>query len=339
MPATGRGEASGDEGVPYEGRAGRPEQAVVGALRGVAQLGGASRALALALARAGALGAAMRLAERCPCAHVAPGHEEEAGVAFIFVRGVLRAMRPHLTEVRMRRIALLSVELTRALQLFYLCLPAPARMLHASRQRFARLHRPLMTFGRRALWRLASCGPQRKTVCCGPHCELRGHCCSAHCSRGPVGGQPGGPAPAGARAAPRGLLELGVRPCGMRVLGTSRQERVQLAALTNKRAVPAQVPQPVRRDGGGPAAAAVLRLQHGALLLRGVPESRLARRAQGRVPAPASARLTGGCRGRQCMSLTGQAMWGKNTTDDRQGRLAKPRRSRPKSLFMQASLK
>jgi len=55
----------------------------------------------------------------------------------------------------------------------------------------------------------------------------------------------------------------------------------------------AQVPQPVRRDGGGPAAAAVLRLQHRALLLGGVPESRLARGPQGRMPAPARARLTG----------------------------------------------
>ena len=42
---------------------------------------------------------------------------------------------------------------------------------------------------------------------------------------------------------------------------------VKTRALTDKRAVPAQVPQPVRRDGGGPAAAAVLRLQHRALLL------------------------------------------------------------------------
>jgi hypothetical protein len=57
--------------------------------------------------------------------------------------------------------------------------------------------------------------------------------------------------------------------------------------------MPAQVPRPVRRDGGGPAPAAVLRLQHRALLLSGLPEGGLARGPQGRVPAPASARLTG----------------------------------------------
>jgi hypothetical protein len=104
VPATGCGEASGDEGSPYADRAFDAEQAVVGALRGVAQLGGASRALALALARAGALGAAMRLAERCARVHLAPRTGEEAGVAFSLVRVVLRAMRPHLTEVRVRRM-------------------------------------------------------------------------------------------------------------------------------------------------------------------------------------------------------------------------------------------
>ncbi len=72
MPATGRGEASASEGSPFEDRDISAERAVLRALRGVAQLGGASRALALALARAGALGAAMRLAERCPCPHRAP---------------------------------------------------------------------------------------------------------------------------------------------------------------------------------------------------------------------------------------------------------------------------
>jgi len=105
VPATGRGEASGNEGGPYQDRAFSAEQAVVGALRGVAQLGGASRALALALARAGALGAAMRLAERCPYAHLAPGHGEQAGVASSLVRDVLHAMRRNMIEVRARRVA------------------------------------------------------------------------------------------------------------------------------------------------------------------------------------------------------------------------------------------
>jgi len=73
--------------------------------------------------------------------------------------------------------------------------------------------------------------------------------------------------------------------------------------------VPAQVPQPVRRDGGGPAAAAVLRLQHGALLLRGVPESRLARGAQRRLPAPASARLTGAAAWQSLLGRLPKALW------------------------------
>ena len=112
MPATGYSEASGDEGSPYADRAISAEQAVVGALRSAAQLGGASRALALALVRAGALSAAMRLAERCVRVHLAPQPGEEAGVAFSLVQDVLHAMRPHVTEVRMRRNALLPVVLT-----------------------------------------------------------------------------------------------------------------------------------------------------------------------------------------------------------------------------------
>ncbi len=109
VPATGCGEASGDEGSPLEDRDLSAEQAGLRALRGIAKLGGASRALALALARAGALGAAMRLAERCPCAHLAPQPGKEAGLAFSLVQDVLHAMRPHLTEVRVRCAALLPI--------------------------------------------------------------------------------------------------------------------------------------------------------------------------------------------------------------------------------------
>ncbi len=112
VPATGYSEASGDEGSAYADRAFSAEQAVVGALRGAAQLGGASRALALALARAGALGAAVRLAKRYACARLAPWTAEEAGVAFSLVQDLMHAIRPHLTEVRMCRIALLPVVLT-----------------------------------------------------------------------------------------------------------------------------------------------------------------------------------------------------------------------------------
>jgi hypothetical protein len=72
-------------------------------------------------------------------------------------------------------------------------------------------------------------------------------------------------------------------------------------ALLHERVMYAQVPGPVRRDGGGPAAAAVLRLQHRALLLRGVPEGGLARGPQGRVPAPASAPLTGAAAWQICV--------------------------------------
>jgi len=60
-----------------------------------------------------------------------------------------------------------------------------------------------------------------------------------------------------------------------------------------RRAARAQVRQPGRHIGGGPAAAAVLRLQHRALLLAGVPRGGLARGPQGRLPARAQARLTG----------------------------------------------
>jgi hypothetical protein len=62
-----------------------------------------------------------------------------------------------------------------------------------------------------------------------------------------------------------------------------------LLCLKPWHAAPMQVPRPVRRDGGGPAAAAVLRLRHRALLLPGMPEGGLARGPQRRVPAPASA--------------------------------------------------
>ncbi len=77
------------------------------------------------------------------------------------------------------------------------------------------------------------------------------------------------------------------------LLPAASPARAHIEALTRQRGVRAQVRQPVRRVGGRPADAAVLRLQHRALLLAGVPQGGLARGAQGRVPAPASARLTG----------------------------------------------
>ncbi len=126
---------------------------------------------------------------------------------------------------------------------------------------------------------------------------LRGRGCAAHRRGGPARGQPGGPAPAHARAAPRGLPVHGVRRPATR----SVPARSLLPPLppARERAGRAQVPQPVRRVGGGPSDAAVLRLQRRALLLGRVPKGGLARGPQGRVPAPASARLTAAaCRAR-----------------------------------------
>jgi len=71
--------------------------------------------------------------------------------------------------------------------------------------------------------------------------------------------------------------------------GTPMLADAPAAALAQSRhcASRAQVLQPVRCDGGGPAAAAVLRLRHCALLLRGVPQGSLARGPQGRLQARA----------------------------------------------------
>jgi hypothetical protein len=93
---------------------------------------------------------------------------------------------------------------------------------------------------------------------------------------------------AGARDARRSC-----RPCCL-ACSVAGQVPAVADAPPNQRAGRAQVPEPLRRVGGGPADAAVLRLQHRALLLGRVPEGGLARRPQGRVPAPATrARLTG----------------------------------------------
>ncbi len=81
--------------------------------------------------------------------------------------------------------------------------------------------------------------------------------------------------------------------CGAPRHAACWQEPAVTHAPARERAGRAQVRRPVRRVGGGPADAAVLRLQRRALLLGRVPEDGLARRPQGRVPAPASARLTG----------------------------------------------
>jgi len=74
---------------------------------------------------------------------------------------------------------------------------------------------------------------------------------------------------------------------------TSARQGCRRRPDSRARRARAQVRQPVRRVGGGPAAAAVLRLQHRVLLLGRVPQGGLARGPQGSVRAPASARLTG----------------------------------------------
>jgi hypothetical protein len=82
------------------------------------------------------------------------------------------------------------------------------------------------------------------------------------------------------------------RPC-CRACSAAGHGPAVAGAPPLERAGGAQVPEPVRRVGGGPTDAAVLRLQRRALLLGRVPEGGLARRPQGRVPAPAtSARLS-----------------------------------------------
>jgi len=79
--------------------------------------------------------------------------------------------------------------------------------------------------------------------------------------------------------------------------GTPMLANAPAAALVRSRhcASRAQVLQPVRCDGGGPAAAAVLRLRHCALLLGGVPQGGLARGPQGRMQTRLQARARQAC--------------------------------------------
>jgi len=81
-------------------------------------------------------------------------------------------------------------------------------------------------------------------------------------------------------------------PAGKPMLGDMR---VAAQAPSHQHASYAQVPQPDRRDGGGPALAAVLRLRHCALLLGGVPQGGLARGPQGCMPRRLPARARPAC--------------------------------------------
>ena len=105
--APGCGAASGgDKGSPHEDspsndRASDMKAMVMDALGGVASLAGASRALAAPLVRAGALGAAMSLAQRAVLAHAGEREREDSAVlAARHMQEVLRAVVRHVTEVR-----------------------------------------------------------------------------------------------------------------------------------------------------------------------------------------------------------------------------------------------
>ena len=74
------------------------ETKVTDALKSVASLAGASRSLAAALVRAGALGAAASLAQRFVLAH-ADQCEGRAALAARYLQEVLRAVGRHLPEV------------------------------------------------------------------------------------------------------------------------------------------------------------------------------------------------------------------------------------------------
>jgi len=107
-PAAGRGAAGGgDDGSAYQAWKEKAEGWVREALEGAAKLGGVSRMLAAALARAGALGAADRLAQRFADAH-REGSGSKAGEMFVWecMEDVLRAVGRHLPEVRAPRAAL-----------------------------------------------------------------------------------------------------------------------------------------------------------------------------------------------------------------------------------------
>ncbi len=94
-------------GVVYKDWATPAGSSVETALGAVAQLFGASRALAGALERAGALLAAQRLARRFADARRASEREGRADPGYGCMRNVLLAIDQHVLRVRARRAALL----------------------------------------------------------------------------------------------------------------------------------------------------------------------------------------------------------------------------------------
>jgi len=95
----GRAHSADDTGSAWENWA---RDAEVGAIAGVAsaaRMSDASRALALALARAGALGAAARLAQHWVAACEEPQREVKALAAASCLQSLLQAVEQHLPEV------------------------------------------------------------------------------------------------------------------------------------------------------------------------------------------------------------------------------------------------
>jgi len=96
-----------DQEVVYMDWATPAGNCIASALRGVAQLFSASRALAGALERAGALGAAECLARRFADARRASEREGRAPPGYGCMRDLLLAIEQHVLRVRARRAALL----------------------------------------------------------------------------------------------------------------------------------------------------------------------------------------------------------------------------------------
>ncbi len=152
-PAAGCGaDGGGDDGSAYWAWMERSAGWVRDALEGAAKLGGASRALAAALARAGALSAADRLARRYMEAHEEDSDSEDSQMVewevWEYMDDVLRAVGRHLPEVR------------RA--------PAAPRLVPAHAQR--RCCAGLMRCGRRA--RLPRCWKSWASTTMPPACVL-----------------------------------------------------------------------------------------------------------------------------------------------------------------------
>jgi len=281
------GEGCPHGGSPCDAPALAAEARLAAALGWLATLCGAFWELAVALVRGGALGAALALARRSVDACAAPKRERElrAALAACHMDGVLRAAGGHWPAVVCARPAAPLPTLAQACA-------APLSCAGAARQAALQLDVP-------ALAEPSSTASQRRLAAM-----------AAAVARFEAEITPGiaANAPLQVSLDDLRLCSPALRPMGCWWSGCASHPppappaRAHTAAHTSKPrlAVHAQVRQPGRRIGGGPADAAVLRLQRRALLLGRVPEGGLARGPQGRVPAPASACLTAAvaCRAR-----------------------------------------